>query len=136
MKKLITNIFSLILISTLFISVASAQTTVGGGGGTTVGGGPTSGNIIHLDNPFKTGGNLIEFITVIINNIILPIGGVLAVLAFIFSGFKYVTAQGDPSKIKEAHRALLYTVIGTAILLGAWLIAGVISNTIDKLKTG
>ncbi len=128
MKKLTKNIFVFLLLSLIFTSTIYAQSSGDSGGG-------SSQNIIKLDNPFRTGGNLIDFIKVIINNIVLPVGGVLAVLAFIYAGFKYVLAQGDPAKIKDAHRALLYTVIGTAILLGAWLITDVISNTIDKLKT-
>ncbi len=107
----------------------------GGGGGSSAPCIPSS-NVICLDNPFKTGGNLIDFIKMIINEIVLPLGGVLAVLAFIYTGFKYVLAQGDSAKIQEAHRAFLYTVIGTGILLGAWLITDVLTNTIDKLKTG
>jgi len=89
---------------------------------------------ITLDNPFSGGDSLLELLNTIINEIIFPIGGVLAILAFIYAGFKYVTAQGDTTKIEEAHQTLLYVVIGTAILLGARLISEVISGTIDQLK--
>ena len=87
-----------------------------------------------LNNPFSKANSLFELLSVIINDILLPIGGVLAVLAFIYSGFLYVTAQGNESKIATAHRALLYTSIGTAVLLGSWVIAKVIENTINLLK--
>jgi hypothetical protein len=69
----------------------------------------------------------------IVNNVLLPIGGVLAVLGFIWSGFLYVMAQGNSTKIADATRALSYTAIGTAILLGAWAITDVISGTITQL---
>mgnify|MGYP003394299859 FL=1 len=49
------------------------------------------------------------------------------------SGFMYVTAQGDETKIKTAHKSLLYTSIGTAVLLGAWTLANVICNTVNDL---
>ncbi len=58
----------------------------------------------------------------------------MAVLAFIYSGFLYVMAQGDETKIKTAHRALLYTAIGTAVLLGAAVISAVITATINQLR--
>ena len=77
---------------------------------------------------------LFDLLEIVINEIVMPIGGMLAVLAFIYSGFLYVTAQGNESQLKTAHAALLYTAIGTAVLLGAWTIANVIENTIDKLK--
>ncbi|MEK7187156.1 MAG: TrbC/VirB2 family protein [Patescibacteria group bacterium] len=89
---------------------------------------------ITLDNPFAQEGSLVDLLNLIIEKIIFPIGGVLAILAFIYAGFKYVTAQGDTTKIKEAHQTLLYVVIGTAILLGARVISEVISGTINQLK--
>lgn len=99
-------------------------------------GSPDGGPIIV--NPFNCGGvtpcNIFTLLKAIIDRIILPIGGVLAVLAFIYSGFLYVTAQGNDTKLAKAHRALLYTVIGTAVLLGSWVIANVIENTINSLR--
>ena len=118
MKKLPITILS----STLFLGVGVAfvfaQTGGGGGGG------------IQLENPFGANTSLFTLVRTIINDIVLPIGGVLAVLAFIYSGFLYVTAQGNETKLKDAHKSLLYTSIGTAILLGAWVLANVICQTI------
>lgn len=88
---------------------------------------------ITLTNPFKTGDSLYDLIRAVVENIVLPIGGVIAVLALIYSGFLYVTAQGNQSKLDTAHKSLLYTAIGTAILLGSWVIANVIENTIKQL---
>lgn len=91
----------------------------------------------EIANPFNCGDvdpcTLYTMFEAIINDILLPIGGVLAVIAFIYSGFLYVTAQGNGPKLKTAHTALLYTAIGTAILLGAWVIAMVIENTVSQL---
>lgn len=89
---------------------------------------------ITLENPLNTGNSLFALLRAIIDKIILPIGGVLAVLSFIYSGFLYVTAQGNEAKLKTAHKALLYTSIGTAVLLGSWVIAKVIENTINQLR--
>ncbi|MFZ2484739.1 MAG: hypothetical protein WAX80_00520 [Minisyncoccia bacterium] len=99
--------------------------------------GSVSGPSINatLPNPFKAGvGNsLFSLMKAIVDNILLPIGGVLAVMAFIYSGFLYVMAQGNESKLATAHKALLYTSIGTAILLGSWVLANVICQTIGQL---
>ena len=91
---------------------------------------------ITLDNPIACGSSctLFTLLRMIIDNIILPIGGGLAVMAFIYSGFLYVTAQGNETKLKTAHKALLYTSVGTAVLLGSWVIAKVIENTINSLS--
>jgi hypothetical protein len=100
---------------------------------------PSVGVKFSIDNPFNCGGvspcTLFSFLRSIIDNIILPIGGVLAVLAFIFSGFLYVMAQGNETKLKTAHNALLYTAIGTAILLGSWVLAKVIETTVNQLRS-
>ncbi|MBX4199869.1 pilin [Candidatus Parcubacteria bacterium] len=137
MKKFLIPVISLFILTSFSVVLAQNPGT-GTQGGANPGSGTQSGgkdtNIgIHLENPFKTGGSISELLKSIINNIILPIGGVLAVLGFIFAGFKYVTAQGDPTKVSNASRALLYTAIGTAILLGAWAISEVIYNTVKSL---
>ena len=87
-----------------------------------------------IDNPFKTGGNLVDLFKAILNNVVLPVGAVASVLAFVYSGFLYVKAQGNEAELKTAHKAILYTVIGTVILIGAAVIADVIGNTINQLR--
>ena len=116
-----------------------AQPPTQGGNPPTQGGNPPTqgGNPpgdITLENPLRGGVNsLFGLLRLIIDKILLPIGGILAVLAFIYSGFLYVTAQGNEAKIKTAHTALLYTAIGTALLLGAWVFAGAICGTIAAI---
>ena len=96
--------------------------------------GPTGNSgEIKLTNPFSKGDNLYQFIQAVVSDILLPIGGVVAVIAIIYSGFKLVTARGNETKLEEAKRAFLYTTIGVAILLGAWAIAKVIENTITQI---
>ncbi|MDB5194389.1 MAG: hypothetical protein JWN50_403, partial [Parcubacteria group bacterium] len=76
---------------------------------------------------------ILDLLTTLISAIVLPIGGVLAVLAFIWSGFMYVMAQGKPAEITKATNALKYAAIGTALLLGAYAISDVIKGTIGQL---
>ncbi|MDQ3075720.1 MAG: pilin [bacterium] len=64
---------------------------------------------------------------------LIKIGIPLIAIAIIYSGFLFVTAQGKPADIEKAKSALLYTLIGSAILLGAWAIAQMISNTVLSL---
>ena len=146
MKKISVFLFSLsiffVMGAVLVFAQAGEVSPTGPGGSSPTGPGgssPTSLDInISLQNPFNCGGvspcTLFTFLRSIIDNILLPIGGVLAVLAFIYSGFLYVTAQGNETSLKTAHRALLYTSIGTAILLGSWVIAKVIETTINQLR--
>ena len=64
---------------------------------------------------------------------VLKIGIPIIALAIIYCGFLFVSARGNPESIKKAKDALIYTLIGAAILLGSWAIALLISNTVLKL---
>ena len=92
--------------------------------------------IITLDNPLGNKiNNLPSFIYMILE-LAFQIGAIFSVLAIIYVGFLFVSARGDPEKLKTARTAFLYTVIGIAVLLGAVLIATVIQSTISNVSTG
>jgi hypothetical protein len=61
------------------------------------------------------------------------VGGVVVTLAIIYSGFLFVTAQGNEAKLGKAKDALLWSLIGAAILLGAWVISKAILGTVKQL---
>lgn len=76
-----------------------------------------------------------KFIEAIIN-IVLVVGIPILALAIIYAGFLYVKAQGNPTELEVAHRTLLYTVIGGALLLGAYVIAQAIGSTVKDITNG
>ncbi|KND49464.1 MAG: hypothetical protein AB203_00040 [Parcubacteria bacterium C7867-008] len=76
--------------------------------------------------------SLPELLTAVLGGL-LDIGVIVLTLAFVFIGFSFVRAQGNPEALKKAKNALLWTVIGGAILLGAQLIAEVIKSTVDAI---
>lgn len=118
---LLLSVFGLIIFTPL-ISLAQP----GSGQGST-----PSGSSVKIQNPIKAD-NIQDFIKTILEGVI-RLGIPLIALAIIYSGFLFVAAQGKPEKIKEAKDALLYTVIGAAVLLGAWAIAQLISETVLAL---
>lgn len=139
MKKITLSLLTasfLLGIVLLSPKITLAENPGGGGVVTPPGGGGVTKVEATIDNPFKFGNNstLMDYLKAIIDNIIIPIGGIIAVLAFIYSGFLYVIAQGNPTKISQANTALLYTAIGTAVLLGAAAAAKIIENTINQLQ--
>jgi hypothetical protein len=102
----------------------------GGDGGGDGGGGGT------LANPFGGASfstSLIGFITFILNNIVLPIGAVIAVFFLVFSGFLFVTARGDEERLRLAKKSFLWTVVGIAVLLGSVAIAEGIQATLCQI---
>jgi SNF family Na+-dependent transporter len=125
------TVISLMLLSVVS-NIAYAQ---GGTGNKPDGGTGNAPTTISLDNPFgKVGSSLLDLVYAIVDNIVLPIGGVLAVLAFIWGGFQYVMAQGNPKRIEKANTTLLHAVIGTALILGAYAITSVIGGTLSQLQ--
>ena len=94
---------------------------------------------ITINNPFNCGGasscTLLTLLTAILNNIVLPIAAVAAVMYVIFAGFKYVQARGNPAKVQEAHANLLWALIGIGVVLGAAGISAVLQATISSFLT-
>jgi len=50
----------------------------------------------------------------------------IAAIAFTVAGFKYVTAAGNESQVKEAHNIFKNVAVGLIIALSAWLIVDTI----------
>ena len=87
---------------------------------------------VTIVNPLKNVKTINELIKKILEGVI-KIGMPIIVLAIIYCGFLFVSAQGKPESIKKAKDALLYTLIGAAILLGSWAIAQLIADTVKAL---
>jgi len=91
-----------------------------------------TGATTTINNPIPGINTVDGFIKVILIAVI-KIGIPIVALAIIYSGFLFVTAQGNSEKLKVAKKALLYSLVGAAILLGSWAIAQLISNTVLAL---
>lgn len=136
MKKISAFLLSLAMLSAFGAGVVFAQSEPPTGSDTNP---PPTGSDSNpvilpfsIQNPLQYD-NIFELMTGIITNILMPVGGILAVLAFIYSGFLFVSAQGNEAKLKTAKQALLYTAVGTAVLLGSWALANLIENTIKQI---
>lgn len=88
-----------------------------------------------LINPLQGGGSLWSLLDGILTFVI-NIGAIVVVLMMVYVGFKFVTAQGNETKVTEAKKMLLWTVIGALILLGAKAISLGIQATVNALSVG
>ena len=66
-------------------------------------------------------------------HLLVQIGIPVLVIFIVYAGLKFVTAQGNATKIEEAKKALFWAIIGGAVLLGADIISRVIKATVEKL---
>ena len=95
----------------------------------------TPGQNVPLVNPLGAGTSLPILLTDILQFFV-KIGAVVVVFMLVYIGFLFVTAQGEPGKITKAREALMWTIVGALILLGAEAIAQGISATVQALSVG
>lgn len=132
------RIFALLLLlsSVMLAGPVSALAVDAGGtpsGGVDAGGTPaTDTSSGGLTNPLNNINSLPDFMNAILDAIV-QLGSIVLVFAIVYVGFKFVTAQGNEEEIKSARSALMWTVIGGLVLLGAKTVGLVISTTVKSL---
>ncbi len=123
MKYKIQNLAGKILLITeafAFPLMARADAPpVGGGGGA-------------IKNPIPGITSVMDLIGNILK-IVMMIGIPLCALAIIYAGFLFVTAGGKDAQVTEARKAFFAAVVGTAIILGAFVIVKALQGTIGGL---
>lgn len=87
-----------------------------------------------IDNPLGDVKDIPVFISKFLSFVV-KIGSMFSVLALIYAGFLYVKARGNPGEITKAHTTLRNTIIGIILLLGAQLIATLITGTIEAVTS-
>lgn len=65
--------------------------------------------------------DLEEYIRRILNRVT-SLGLIAVFVMFLWGGFKYLTAGGNPETNQAAQKILTYAVLGLVLLIGAWFI--------------
>ncbi|MCI0597844.1 hypothetical protein L0Y34_02130 [Candidatus Parcubacteria bacterium] len=81
-----------------------------------------------LENPLQNHGSLQELLLTFLEGVVM-LGAIALLLALVYVGFLFVKARGNEQELKDARRALVWTVIGGLILLGAEGIALILEAT-------
>ncbi|MBU6323252.1 MAG: hypothetical protein KGI41_00170 [Patescibacteria group bacterium] len=125
--------FMSVIMCSLPLAAAHAQPVTNGG---TPNSQPvTNGGNTTLQNPLGSNSSLPNLVTTVLTALG-TVGYVLVVLALVYTGFLFVAAQGKEEKIREARQALIYTVIGGLLLLGANAIYLLIQGTVTAISGG
>lgn len=136
-KTLAITLFSLVCIPMFVFAMGGSGGANGGGAGGTGGATtqPQNPNTIKavITNPLSIGSDIPSIITAVLENIVMPLASILVVLAILYSGFKFVIAQGAPKEIQEARQGLLWVLVGTLILLGAVGISKALQATVNSI---
>lgn len=132
LSTLVTRV-SIFLVGLTLLPSRALAVDAGGtpAGGVDAGGTPAASGG-GLTNPLNNIDSLPDFLNAILDAIV-TLGTILLTLAIIYVGFLFVVAQGNEEKIKSARSALMWTVIGGLILLGAKTIGMVIASTVGAL---
>lgn len=128
-------------LSPLHVFAQASTVTSGGaqtGAGTvTSGGNQTNGSNCGggsdgLTNPLNNICSLSDLLAAILDGVV-QIGSIFLTFMLVYVGFLFVAARGNAEKIQGAREALVWTVIGGLILLGATAIGLVIKATAGSL---
>lgn len=58
----------------------------------------------------------------------------IVVLMIVYTGFLFVIAQGNSSKLEAARKALVWTVLGALVVLGAKALSLAIEATVREIR--
>ena len=64
--------------------------------------------------------------------VLVAIAGLVAAGFFVWGGIGYITSSGNPETLDRSKKTLLYSAIGLAVVLGAF----VLTNIVSDLATG
>lgn len=62
--------------------------------------------------------------------------GVGALIIFLYSGFEWMTAGGNDTKVNDAKKRLWYAIIGMGVLLSAYAITMFVFRVVYESTTG
>ena len=118
MRTLFQRISTITIIAWCAALPVFAQTGCGAGG-------------TCLDNPLRFP-NIERFIEGVLQAVVMIALPVITVF-IVYAGFKYIFARGKPGEISKAHENFKYVIIGTILILSAWVLATLIGGTITQL---
>lgn len=105
----------LIILSSVFIpAVVSAQST-------------------GVQNPLNSAYSSIPTFIAGFLQVMVEVGLPIVALFLLVAGYKFVSAGGNSEKLNDAKNNFVYVVIGALLILGAWVIATLIGNTVSQI---
>lgn len=67
-------------------------------------------------------------------NILLTLGGVVAVLFIVLGGYEYITSRGSEERAKSGRKTMTYAIIGLVAILLAFMLVTVLTNLFTQGK--
>ena len=67
-------------------------------------------------------------VLITVENILWSVAVAYIIIMFVVAGFKFLTAQGDISKVAEARNAVIWGLVGATVILLAWSIVAIVAR--------
>jgi len=61
-------------------------------------------------------------------SILWPVAVAFFIIMFVYAGFLFATAQGEPEGVAKARRAVIWGAVGVVVALLAWSIVFIVRN--------
>jgi len=84
-----------------------------------------------LQNPLKFP-NIQKFVEGTLQAIVMIALPIITIF-IVYAGFLFISARGNTEKLGDAKKNFQYVIIGTILILSAWVLATLIGGTITQL---
>jgi len=93
------------------------------------------GNVAYAAFEFKNPIQATSFDQVVLGfaELLAQVGLPIAAIFLVWSGFLFVTVRGDEKKLTDAKNTFYWTILGTAVIVGAYAIATAVVNFAKQL---
>lgn len=88
-------------------------------------------SMILPDIAYAQGAEEIGKVEDFLRNIIRAVAGIAGLVAtgfFVVGGFGYITSSGNPESLEKSKRTLLFSAIGLAITIGAFVLSNIVAE--------
>jgi len=138
MRKILINIITLVILISLMSSTAFAASGLGCGKGF----GPIAEVLCKISGQgdaakVETGKQLNKVISTIIG-VMTAVAALWFIFQFITAGYQWISSGGDKNNLEEARNKITNSLIGLILVVGAWIIMGVVGRILglDILNPG
>jgi hypothetical protein len=90
---------------------------------------------IFLSHPALAATGDISSVQSFIQSLIQVLAGLAGLTAtgfFVLGGFSYITSSGNPEHLEKAKRTLLFSGVGLAITIGAFVLSNIVTGLATK----
>lgn len=110
--------------------LAAEAAKISGGSASSASG--SSGKTVSLDNPLSGGvTDINQIIGRVIKGVLGVMGGAM-LLMIVWGGFTWLTAAGNPERVKAGTQTILWAVIGAVITLSSYVILNIVLTALSK----